>query len=138
MPDYAKLNFDVRTLQTDVDVFINAIQQKINELQKEYSGTSITLKQTLDIMPLKRQNEQYISSLASLLDVSISDFSGGCEAGYYQNYSGDTIIFGVGDIALAHKPNEYVVISEYQQYSQKLLKLIEILSDDLTKKITQS
>lgn len=134
VPDYAKLVFDVRTLQTDINVFINAVQQKINELTKQYTGCNITLKQTLDIMPLKRQNEQYITNLAGQLNVAISDFSGGCEAGYYQNYSGDAIIFGVGDIALAHKPNEYVIVSEYKQYSQQLLKLIKIISNDLNKK----
>lgn len=134
VPDYAKLVFDVRTLQTDVMVFINEVQGKIKELIKEYCGCNITLKQTLDIMPLKQQNEQYIATLANKLNVGISNFSGGCEAGYYQNYSGDAIIFGVGDIALAHKPNEYVVKAEYEQYSQQLLKLIKIISNDLIKK----
>lgn len=131
VPDYAKLIFDVRTLQTDVTVFINEVKGKINELINEYTGCNITLKQTLEIMPLKKQNEEYITNLANKLDISIGDFSGGCEAGYYQNYSGDAIIFGVGDISLAHKPNEYVVIDEYQQYSKKLLNLLQILSSDL-------
>lgn len=132
VPDYAKLNVDIRTLQTDVNIFVDDIKQKIDSLTKEYNGAYISLKQTLDIMPLKRQNEQYINTLANKLGVNISDFSGGCEAGYYQNYSGDAIIFGVGDIALAHKPNEYVVKAEYRVYTQKLLRLIKILSEDLT------
>ncbi len=130
VPDYAKLNFDVRTLNSSVEDFITSIQQKIEDLVTEYSGCNITLKQTLDIMPLKRQNEKYITYLGNQIGADIGDFSGGCEAGYYQNYSGDAIIFGVGDISLAHKPNEYVVIKEYQQYSEKLLKLIKIISKD--------
>jgi len=127
VPDYACLNFDIRTLNTDEKDFIEIIKQKILELEKEYFGVVIKLEKLLEILPLTSNNNKNIKDIANLLGVKIGDFSGGCEAGYYKNYSGEAIIFGVGDISLAHKPNEYVVKSEYEKYSKLLLKLIKIL-----------
>jgi acetylornithine deacetylase len=131
VPDYAKLTFDVRTLNTDVNVFIEAIKQQNKKLEQMYTGSKISLTQKMEVLPLKNKNEQFINELAKFIDVNIGDFSGGCEAGYYQAYSGDAIIFGVGDLALAHKPNEYVVKTEYYQYSKKLIQLIRYLSCNL-------
>ena len=65
--------------------------------------------------------------IAKDLNIKTNTFSGGCEAGYYTNYFGDAVIFGVGDLSLAHMPNEYVQIDEYYSYSNKLLLLLNVL-----------
>ena len=54
-------------------------------------------------------------------------FVGGCEAGYYQALGGDAIVFGVGDLTLAHKPNEYLVLDEFERYSKRFLKLLKAI-----------
>jgi len=127
VPDYCKLNIDIRTLTDSADMFIEEIKEKLNHLKKEYVGCDYTITKKIEILPLIPSLDDSINTLAKQLNVSIGDFSGGCEAGYYKNYSGEAIIFGVGDILLAHKPNEYVKKSEYYEYSKQLIKLINIL-----------
>lgn len=125
VPDYCKLKFDVRSTNAkQVEEFISLVNKKIDELKNEYFGSKIEMKKTLEIPPLEIKNENIINKLASSLNLNVNKFMGGCEAGYYQSFSGDVIIFGVGDMALAHKPNEFVEIDEYKNYSKLLIKLI--------------
>ena len=128
VPDYAKVIFDIRTLKTDVNLFTNSIRQKVEELEQLYKGVKIKMTQVMEIFPFYEKDKYIVENLANILNVGIYDFSGGCEAGFYQNYSGSAIIFGVGDLALAHKPNEYVEKSEYYEYSKKLIKLLQTTS----------
>ena len=55
------------------------------------------------------------------------EFRGGCEAGYLQQVGGDAFVFGVGDLNLAHKPNEFVEINQLKTYNQKLMQMIDFL-----------
>ena len=127
VPDYAKLTFDIRSTSKDeVNSFLSAIQEKISELEKEYNATS-KLTKLLEIPPLQDKQSPIICGLVKQLNLEIGKFSGGCEAGYLQTYSGDAILFGVGDLNLAHKPNEFVVKKEYKIYTQKLIEMFEIL-----------
>jgi len=124
VPDYCSLKFDIRsTNSNNVKNFINIINEKIKNL-KNFYGCEISIKKSLEIPPLEIKNENVIKGLADAINVKINKFMGGCEAGYYQALSGDALIFGVGDISLAHKPNEYVNIKEYIKYSKKLMELI--------------
>lgn len=124
VPDYCKLKFDIRsTSAKQVYKFLKLIIEKINKLKNEYK-TKLKIKKLLEIPPLELKNENLIKDLANLLKLNISKFMGGCEAGYYQKLSGDAVIFGVGNMALAHKPNEYVEIIEYEKYSKLFIKFI--------------
>ena len=130
VPDFAKLSFDIRASKPSlINAFLTKIYEKIQELENEYEGASIVVEKKLEIPPLEDKQNQTIKYVANLLNLQIGEFSGGCEAGYYQAYSGDAFLFGVGSIDLAHKPNEYVVVSEYEEYSKKLLGLLKFLEN---------
>lgn len=130
VPDYAKLKFDIRsTSSSETNSFLNQVQGKITELQNEYMGANIKIIKLLEIPPLQNLSNPLITNISQKLNLNISKFNGGCEAGYYQKYSGDAIIFGVGDLNLAHKPNEYVVIEEYYKYAKLLIDVIALLCD---------
>ena len=132
VPDYARLNFDIRGTNMDfIKRFVYNVVCKIKKLKKEYLGCKITIKKTLEIPPLQDKENEMINDIAKKLQLKLGEFAGGCEAGYYQKYSGDAILFGVGDLNLAHKPNEYVVIKEYEYYSNKFLELIDYLEQKL-------
>lgn len=125
VPDSCKLKFDIRSNESQqIEKFLNLINSKINQLKNEYK-TEISIKKLLEIPPLENKNENLIKEISNELNLKIDKFVGGCEAGYYQRLSGDAIIFGVGDMALAHKPNEFVDIDEYQKYGDILIKLIK-------------
>lgn len=132
VPDRAKLTFDIRsTYAEQVNVFLSLVQEKIRLLKDEYEGCEITLCKTLEIPPLQDKQNSLIYTFAQENNLQLNKFNGGCEAGYFQQYCGDAILFGVGDLALAHKPNEYVVLSEYQQYSQSLMNFLKYLEAKL-------
>ena len=131
VPAETELSFDVRSsFPQQVDVFISLIKEKILSLEEEYS-CGIILEKTLEIPPLQDKANQLVYSFAQENQLSLNQFSGGCEAGYFQKYSGDAILFGVGDLSLAHKPNEYVVIEEYQEYSAMLINFLNYLDNNL-------
>lgn len=130
VPDFAELRFDIRSIEPqDIENFVKDINNYIINLQSEYVGLKIEIKQLLAIPAFNMLNNNKIKEIAQLLNIKINSFSGGCEAGYYTAYSGDAIIFGVGDLALAHKPNEYAVVKEYYDYSNKLIEVLNTINN---------
>ena len=128
VPDYAEINFDIRsTSPEDVNKFIFDIEEYLSKLKQEYIGLSIEIVKLLAIPAFNMLDNNKIKAIAKELNIKIDSFCGGCEAGYYTSFSGDAVIFGVGDLSLAHKPNEYVVKSEYYDYSNKLISLLECI-----------
>lgn len=127
VPDSCKLKLDIRSSNSiEIKNFINSLINKIKQLKNEYK-TKIKIKKLLEIPPLESQNKKLVNEIANKLDLKVEKFMGGCEAGYYQKLSGDAIVFGVGDMSLAHKPNEFVNVDEYKNYSELFLKLIKEL-----------
>lgn len=128
VPDYAELSFDIRSLnKQDVENFLQDIKKYLEKLQKEYFGLKIELVKMYYIPSFDMTQNKKIVSIAKELDIKTNIFSGGCEAWYYTNYSGDAVIYGVGELSLAHKPNEYVEIKEYKNYSKKLIEVLNTI-----------
>lgn len=124
VPDYATMSFDIRTTSVDnYNEVINLIKNKIEVLEEKYN-CKISINNELKIPPLSCKNLEKIESLSKNLDLNVGIFKGGCEAGYYEEYSGDAVLFGVGDLSLAHKPNEYLVVENYKKYNKKLIELL--------------
>ena len=127
--DKLELKFDIRSFDEDsVNLFIKEIENKLEEIKNNYVGLKYKLQNTLKIPAFYIKNMQKIKNLIKITKNEDIVFGGGCEAGYLTSYSGDAIIFGVGDLALAHKPNEFVEIEEYKTYTKKFLKLLQKIS----------
>lgn len=125
VPDYCKLKFDIRSTNLKmINQFIDLVNENIFRLGNEYSGANIVINKLLEIPPLQAKNMETIKQIAEKLNLKMEKFTGGCEAGYYQALNGDSVIFGVGDMSLAHKPNEYVEIEEYKKYGKLFLRFI--------------
>lgn len=125
--DYASMSFDIRTISVDnYNEVLDFITKEIKRLEVLY-GCSIKLENKLRIPPLSNNNEEKIKNISDALNLEVDSFLGGCEAGYYKEYSGDAILFGVGDLSLAHKPNEYLVVNEYEKYNKLLINLINVV-----------
>ena len=123
----ASLVFDVRSsLKSEKDKAISKLKKFIVKLEKKY-GAQIVLTQNLSIPALEKRNSSKIESLIRVFNLEEDNFIGGCEAGYYQALGGDAIVFGVGDLTLAHKPNEYLVIDEFERYSKQFLKILKAI-----------
>ena len=125
VPNASSLRFDIRTktrLQKDKVVFL--IESKIEKLKKLYAGCQINLKNKLVIPPLENKNSDFLLGLMVKYDIEEGEFKGGCEAGFFQELGGDAVIFGVGDLELAHKPNEFMIIKNYFEYNQLLMQIL--------------
>ena len=128
VPDYAEVQFDVRSLYScEVENFLQDIKNYLTKLEKDYYGLKTEISKLYYIPSFNMTQNKNIISIAKELNIKTNIFSGGCEAGYYTNFSGDAVIYGVGDLSLAHKPNEYVEIEEYKNYSQKLLEVLKTI-----------
>ncbi len=124
------LFFDIRSeKQANVDNVLKDINDKIKELENLYRGCKITLVNSLSILPHEKKDSVIVNNVINKFNLKEKEFIGGCEAGYYQRLGGDAIIFGCGDIALAHKPNEYADIQEFLNYNNLLINIIEDISN---------
>ncbi len=122
---FAKLKFDLRSNSVkDAEKILKTIKIYIKKLEKTYNGAKIKLSQSLDIPPLERKTGQLVEKICSKFGLEEKAFTGGCEAGYFQKLGGDAFIFGVGDLALAHKPNEFVNINEYKKYCELFMEML--------------
>lgn len=129
VPDYAELNFDIRSIYpSDIKQFMVDINEYISLLRQQYGDIRVEIINKLAIPAFNMQESKKILNIAQELNLDVDSFLGGCEAGYYTEYAGDAVIFGVGDLALAHKPNEFVDINEYNLYSAKLISLLQCLT----------
>lgn len=139
VPDYAELNFDIRSTYPDeIKQFNLDLKEFTNLLTQQYNDLKIEISNLLAIPAFNKQKSKKILSIAQELQLEIDSFSGGCEAGYYTEYSGDAAIFGVGDLALAHKPNEFVEVNEYNLYSEKLISLLQCLTKYYPKELDKT
>lgn len=125
VPDYATMSFDIRTISMEsYNEVLSCVKNKIKQLEEEYK-CKIDLNNTLKIPPLTGVNKDNIEMLSQKLGLNVGLFNGGCEAGYYEQYCGEAILFGVGDLSLAHKPNEYMIIEDYEKYNKILVELLD-------------
>lgn len=127
VPDYATMSFDIRTTSIyNYNEALNFVKQEIIRLEEKYT-CRIRITNELKIPPLSCKNINNIKELAKTLELNLGMFSGGCEAGYYEEYSGEAMLFGLGDLSLAHKPNEYMNIDSYSLYNKRLLNLLDVV-----------
>lgn len=132
VPDYAKLKFDIRVYDEDErHDAIKQIQDYINSLKEEYLGSKIEMVNTFELPGFNLKNRSLIEKISEKLNNKLEDFSGGCEGGYFTNYSGDAIIYGIGDTSLCHHPKENIEIDKYQDYQNKLLVFIQEIVDNI-------
>lgn len=124
----ATMLFDIRTFnQKYADKIIEKIEKYSSKLAKKDPKIKIEVTKVLGIPLLEKKNPALIEQLKKEFSLEEKDFVGGCEAGYYQAIGGDAFVFGVGDLSLAHKPNEFAEISEFEKYNEMFIKLIEKL-----------
>lgn len=123
--DYATLKFDLRTYNTKIPEMVEEIMLSYcKELENEYAGSKITLINEFKICPLQNNNPKLITKISEKFNKQVKSFIGGCEAGYYAKVGGSGFVYGVGDLALAHKPNEYADITEFIVYSDGFINFI--------------
>ena len=108
------------------DMILNKIKRLIKKLEKSYN-TTINLEEVLFIPPNARSNSKLVQNIINNLNLKVEEVNYGTEAGYYNLLGITCLVFGAGDIALAHSENEYVSISNLEMYNKYLIQLLEII-----------
>lgn len=125
IPSKTVIKFDIRSQKRNIfEKAFKELNSYAKKLEKRYKGAKVEIENLVKILPLEREKRGLQQKIVRDLNLNESEFQGGCEAGFYQTLGGSAIIFGVGNLSLAHKPNEFVVLSELEQYSKKLLEII--------------
>lgn len=122
---YAKINFDIRSTQKKyAEKCIKKITKKSKQLEKKYAGAKIEITNNLYIPALENQSKKLVDKILKKYNKTPIEFIGGCEAGYFCELGGEAIIFGAGDLSLAHKPNEFLDVENYEKYNQMFVQII--------------
>lgn len=134
VPAECSLTFDIRTIN---ELEFNKVQTKITEflenLETEYEGSKIILTKILNIKPLFNKLSTKYINIIKKLNLNFGEFPGGCEAGYFQEFCDDVILFGAGELSQAHKPNESLNLENFETYNKTFLQLLSKI-DELNKK----
>lgn len=129
VPNQCVVDYEIRNLAEDSSAKIqNLIFDKISE---EYQS-HIEIKQVNEYPGLKTsptvQAVEFIQQFLPV-DTTQTNISFGTEGGLFQNTMNcPVIVCGPGDIAVAHKPNEYVSLAQLQQCEIFLEKLVTTIT----------
>ncbi len=122
-----ELQFDVRPLPgmviADLQAEIDARLQRIDTLNGRISIERISLMHA--IAPFEEnENSELVKALEKLTGYKAESTAFGTEAPFLQQLGMQTVIYGPGDIAQAHQPDEFLALDRIQPTIDVLTKLI--------------
>lgn len=136
IPNYCEFDWEFRFVPSDdADAILSRYHQYIEEtvnprLSSRFSGCRAENEVWAILPPLKAEPgadaETLALALAERNDTTVLAF--GTEAGHFQNLDFPAVVCGPGDIAQAHKPNEFIELSQLDACSRLMRRLTEVLS----------
>lgn len=136
IPSDCKIEFDFRNLpgvsvQSVMTMVTNYLENHIlPDMRKIYAESSYTC-QILDGTPaMPEANDPYLIHLVKkiLENETQEKVAFATEGGYFVQYGIPAVICGPGDIQQAHRPNEYIELSQLNRCDQFIEKLINELA----------
>jgi acetylornithine deacetylase len=122
-----ELHFDLRTLPgMDWDALKSELQQRLAQTLDD-SGLSWQLR-SLDVaIPAYEiaADSDWVRTLENFTACKAEAVPFGSEAPFLQQLGMQVIVCGPGEIALAHKPDEYVTLDALQRCEQLITRLID-------------
>ncbi len=130
--------FDCRTLpQSNSDELINQIQAHAETLKEEmrkiHAQSDITFETLANAAPLATAEEAPISYLGAALARNnlLGRVSFATDAGWLHQAGIPCVVVGPGDIEVAHKPNEFIEISQIEECLGFLDRLRERMTEQV-------
>ena len=134
IPKLCELEFEIRnTPSFNTEEFISETKNYLNKLESEMksfnSKCSIKFEEQITFPPLSTPESSEVISLClnNLNSNSIDTVSFGTEAGVFNELNFQTVVCGPGSIEQAHKPNEFIRISQLKKCEKFLKKIIKSL-----------
>jgi acetylornithine deacetylase len=132
IPKDCEFQFDMRTLpQASPDALYQEIRQFAESLAREMQGidpqSGIDLVWASQTVGLAAAETDAIVRWAMQLsgNSTVGKVSYGTEAGLFQKMGVPTVICGPGDIAEAHRPNEFVALDQLAQCEAFMTRILE-------------
>jgi acetylornithine deacetylase len=130
--------FDCRTLpQSNSDELIQQIQAHAEilktEMRKIYAQSDITFETLANSVPLATADDAPISYLGAALARNnlFGRVSFATDGGWLHQAGIPCVVVGPGDIAVAHKPNEFIEISQIEECLGFLDRLRERMTEEV-------
>ena len=130
--------FDCRTLpQSNSDELINQIQEHAEKLKEEmrkiHAKSDITFETIANAAPLATSDQAPISYLGTALARNnlLGRVSFATDAGWLHQAGIPCVVVGPGDIEVAHKPNEFIEISQIEECLGFLDRLRERMTEQV-------
>ncbi len=128
IPKKSSFRWEMRYINSD-NVFITnkflKFQKNFINKHKMFTSNYLVKNKTLfSVLGLKEKNQKnVINFIEKYTNSDAYHVPYGTEAGIIQSYGLSTIIFGPGSIKQAHKPDEYIKLSELDKFDKILSKI---------------
>ena len=133
--DHCYFHWDVRTIPEDdtdaiIDEFIAYSRERENVLRKRFSTASINTEKLHPVVPpLDTPEDQsvvnFIRTLSGVQELETVSYAS--EAGQFARGGFQTVICGPGDIAQAHRANEFISKEQLEKGEEMIQRLIKTL-----------
>lgn len=138
VPDACEFDFELRNLpETDVAACLRRIQEFVAQVllpQMRRGGhpASIEIVPLAAAPSLSSDDQAWVTRLLRQLsgDRGVHKVAFGTEAGQFQQSGVPTVVFGPGDIRVAHRPDEYLELEQVAQCERFLAALAQALADE--------
>ena len=125
VPDSSCIKFDIRSTSAKyINLILKDLQKQFKQLEGQYSGSEIKMLNTLIIPEFERKKDALIRKFCDENKLTETEFMAASEAGYFQKFGGEVVIFGAGDLSLAHKADEYLILEDYETYNKLFVGLL--------------
>ena len=107
------------------DIILQSILRQREKLEDEYKGLEIKYEKMLEILSFKNDGKgDFAKKIIEKTNGDIRNLPYATEAGFYQNYGIDVVLFGAGLDELCHTKNEAILLSDLDKYKDVLLKIL--------------
>ncbi|MCP5072715.1 MAG: acetylornithine deacetylase [Rhodobacteraceae bacterium] len=119
---------DGATIMAEIETY--AAEQLVPEMKAVNEAADIRITREVVVPPLDDRNAAeataFVSELTGLNSRGVVSF--GTDAGYFSDAGFSTVVFGPGSITRAHKPDEYIKVTELAQGLEFLSTVTQELS----------
>ena len=126
VPDKTTFEWDVRFAQPEhLDKITQSVQEFTNITLNKHSGANITTDTAEFIYAqIQKPDSKIADIIYSTTNTKKTVSTIATEAGFLQSYGIDTVVFGTGDIKLAHTVNENISMDSLSELKNILEKIL--------------
>ena len=124
--DKCEISWDIRTSNKNTFVTINnKVQNELIKILKPYKNAIYSNTIVFKIPPFEKKEFDLISNTMEKYKISEKPYIASTEAGYYQELGINPLIYGCGEIEVAHAINEKISIKNFNAFTLNLLAIIK-------------